>query len=360
VRWLFVVASGSTGAYKTRSIDVRQIAAELGVRYLLSGTVRTMEARLRVTAELVDAEAQNVIWSEPYDGSLVDIFDFQDRITSRIVATLDARVRGAEIERAFRKRPESLDAYDCVLRGLSLAHRLFTPDFFRAEQLFERAIALDPQFAAAYAWCSWWYLLKIGEGVSVDAEADVARACEFAEAALERDVDDPIALAMSGHAASLDHEFDRALQRFERSLALNPNCAFTWGLSGATFCYIGEAGVALDRALHALRLSPFDLFSFYFAGIAGLAEMLLGRYEQAVTWAMKCRAEKPRYSANLRKLAACLAHVGRLEEARVVGQEFLALQTGFTLSAFQRRYPLRDRTALARYVEGLRLAGLPE
>jgi transcriptional regulator with AAA-type ATPase domain/TolB-like protein/tetratricopeptide (TPR) repeat protein len=359
-RWLFVIARTSTLTYKSSSLDVRRIAGELAVRYLLTGTVRRIGQHLRVTADLIDAETQTAMWTERYDGNLSDIFDFQEQITARIVATLDTKVRGAEIERALHKRPESLDAYDCVLRALSLVHRLFTPDFFRADELLQRATTLDPQFGAAYAWRAWWYLLKLGEGTSWD-EADIEETNRLAEAALERDPDDSMALAISGHAASfLRRDYDRALRRFERSLALNPNSAFAWGLSGATFCYVGEPIVARDRALYAMRLSPFDLFTFYFASIAGLGEMLTGRYEEAVTWAMKSRSEKPRYSANLRKLAACLAHLGRLEEARAIGQEFLALQTGFTLLGFRQHYALRDRAALETYIENLRTAGLPE
>jgi adenylate cyclase len=361
LRWLFVIARTSTLAYRSRDVDLRQIADELGVRYVVTGTVRKAGDQLRVTAELVDVDSQMAMWTDRYDGKVADLFEFQEQIVGRIAATLDDKVRVAEIERSMRKRPENLDAYDCVLRALSLAHRLFTPEFFRAEQLLERAISIDPDFAPAYAGRAWWYVLRVAEGISADVDAEMLVARRLAEAALERDPDDPMALTISGHAWSrLSHHYDRALRQFEQALALNPNSAFAWGLSSATFCYIGEPAVARDRALHAMRLSPFDLFGFFFAGLVGLAEMLLGHYEEAVKWAMKSRAEKPKYSANLRKLAACLALLGRVDEAREVGREFLALQTNFRLSDFSQRYPLRDRAALDTYVEGLRLAGLPE
>jgi tetratricopeptide (TPR) repeat protein len=331
------------------------------VRYLVTGTVRKAGGQLRVTADLIDADAGSTIWAEHYDGSLADLFDFQDKITARIVATLDARVRGAEIERVLQQRPENFDAYDCVLRALPLAHRLFTPDFFRAEELLDRAISLDPNFAPAYAWKAWWYLFKVAEGMSTHVQPDMEETRRFADAALERDADDPMALAVSGHVCSrLYRDYDGALRRFERALVLNPNSAFAWGLSALTLCYAGEPAVARDRVLYAMRLSPFDLFTFYFAGVAGLAEMLAGRYDEAVTWGLKSRAEKPKYSANLRRLAACLAHVGRVEEARAIAREFVALQTGFTLSEFRKSYPLRNQAALELYVEGLRKAGLPE
>jgi transcriptional regulator with AAA-type ATPase domain/TolB-like protein/Tfp pilus assembly protein PilF len=360
LRWLFVIAHTSTLVYRAQPQDLPKIAAELGVRYVLTGSVRKHGTGVRVSAELVDAEGGNAIWAERYDGTLTEIFDLQDRITARIAGTLDIRLRLAEIQRSMHKRPESLDAYECVLRSISLLYRLSPNDFAAAGSLLERAVALDPDFAAAYAWRAWWCLFKIGQGWAGD-KAEFAEAGRLAEQALERDPDDPMALAVSGHVAAILHcDYDTALRRFERSLALNPNFAFAWGLSGATFCYIGEPAVALDRVAYAMRLSPFDPMTFYFFSVAALAEWLRGRSEEALSWAQKARRENPRFTSNLRLLVACLAGLGRLEEAREVAREFLAIETKFTIGEFIRGYALRDRAALEQYAAGLARAGLPQ
>jgi adenylate cyclase len=359
-RWLFVIARASTLVYKSKVADIRQIAQELDVRYIVTGTVRKLGAQLRVTADLIDAAGANMIWAEHYDGALADVFDFQDRITTRIVGTLESTLRITEAQRALQKHPESLDAYDCVLRAFALLYRLSHDEFLQAGTLLNKAISLDPDFAAAYAWRAWWYLWKFGQGWMTDPESEKREASRMAQAALERDPDDALALAISGHIASFFHkECERALELFERSLALNPNSALAWGLSGTTLCYVGEPKAALDREAYALRLSPFDPLSFYFTGMSGGAAMLCGRYDEALAFGFKTRRENPRFSVNLRFLAATLVHVGRGEEAQEIAREFLAIERNFKLSAFRQWYPLRE-PALSTYIEALRRAGFPE
>ncbi len=182
----------------------------------------------------------------------------------------------------------------------------------------------------------------------------------MAQAALDRDPDDAWALAVSAHAASfIDKECPRALQLFERSLALNPNSQMAWGLSGITLCYVGEAKAALDREAYALRLSPFDPLGFYFTGVSGFAAMLCGKYDEALAFGLQSRRENPRWSVNLRFLAATLVHLGRLAEAREMAREFLQIDRAFTLSGFRQWYPLRE-PELGAYIDALRQAGLPE
>ncbi len=359
LRWLFVISRTSTLAYKTKTADIRQIARELDVRYVVTGTVRKVASQLRVTADLIDS-AGDTIWAEHYDGAVTDLFDFQDRIVGRIVGTLESTLRITEAQRALQKHPESLDAYDCVLRAFALLYRLSPEEFLQAGGFLTRAIALDPGYAAAYAWRAWWYLWKAGQGWMTDPEAERREASRMAQAALDRDPDDALALAVSAHAASfLRRDCQQALELFERSLALNPNSQLAWGLSGVTLCYVGEARAALDREAYALRLSPFDPLGFYFTGVSGLAAMLLGRYDEALAFGLKARRENPRWSVNLRFLAATLVHLGRLEEARQMAREFLAIDRTFTLSAFRQWYPLRE-PELSAYIEVLRQTGLPE
>ncbi len=358
--WLFVISRTSTLVYKSKIVDTRQIAKELDVRYVVTGTVRKVASQLRVTADLIDATGGNTIWAEHYDGTLADVFDFQDRITARIVGALESTLRTTEARRAFQKHPESLDAYDCVLRAFALLYRLYNDDFLQAGELLAKAIALDPGFAAAYTWRAWWYLWKFGQGWMTNPESEMQEASRLAQAALDRDPDDALALAISAHLASFFHkDCQRALELFERSLALNPNSQQAWGMSGITLCYVGEAKAALDREAYALRLSPFDPLSFYYTGVSGLAAMLCGKYEEALAFGLKSRRENPRWSVNLRFLAATLVHLDRLEEARQMAREFLAIDRAFTLSAFRRWYPLRE-PELSTYIAALRQAGLPE
>jgi DNA-binding NtrC family response regulator/TolB-like protein len=359
LRWLFVISRTSTLAYKTKTADIRQIARELDVRYVVTGTVRKAASQLRVTADLIDS-AGDTIWAEHYDGAVTDLFDFQDRIVGRIVGTLESTLRITEAQRALQKHPESLDAYDCVLRAFALLYRLSPEEFLQAGDFLTRAIALDPGYSAAYAWRAWWYLWKAGQGWMTDPEAERREASRMAQAALDRDPDDALALAVSAHAASfLRRDCQQALELFERSLALNPNSQLAWGLSGVTLCYVGEARAALDREAYALRLSPYDPLGFYFTGVSGLAAMLLGRYDEALAFGLKARRENPRWSVNLRFLAATLVHLGRLEEARQMARDFLAIDRTFTLSAFRQWYPLRE-PELSAHIEVLRQTGLPE
>jgi len=288
------------------------------------------------------------------------VFDFLGRISARTVGTLESTLRIAEAQRALQKRPESLDAYDCVLRAFVLLYRLSHEEFMQAGDLLAKAITLDPGFAAAYTWRAWWYLWKFGQGWMADPESEKHEAGRMAQAALDRDPEDALALAISAHLASYFHkECAGALELFDKSLALNPNSQLAWGLSGITLCYVGEPKAALDREAYALRLSPFDPLSFYFTGISGLAAMLSGNYDEALAFGLKARRENPRWSVNLRFVAATLVHLGRLDEAREMAREFLAIDRTFTLSAFRQWYPLRE-PELSRYVEALRQAGLPE
>jgi TolB-like protein/Tfp pilus assembly protein PilF len=360
IRWLFVISRTSTLAYKAKITDIRQIAQELDVRYVVTGTVRRVGSQLRVTADLADATAGITIWADHYDGALAELFDFQDRIIARIVGTLESTLRITEAKRALQKHPESLDAYDCVLRAFTLLYRLSPGEFLQAGELLAKAITLDPGFSAAYTWRAWWYLWKFGQGWMTDPESERDEASRMAQAALDRDPEDALALAISAHLASYFHkECQRALELFERSLALNPNSQLAWGLSGVTLCYVGEAKAALDREAYALRLSPFDPLSFYFTGVSGLAALLCGKYDEALAFGLKARRENPRWSVNLRFLAGTLVHLGRLEEAREMAREFLAIDRTFTLSAFRRWYPLRE-PELSTYIAALRQAGLPE
>lgn len=359
-RFLYVIARNSTLRYRDRTKDVRQIGSELDVRYLLDGSVQRQGTRLRINAELTDVTTNRPIWSQRFEGSTEQLFDFQDHIVSAILGSLEPRVRAIETSQVSDHPTESLDAYHCVLKALSRLY-LFTPESYReVGELLERAIALDPSYAQAQAYLAWWLNFRIGEGWSEDPDRDRARALFISRAAMEIDNQDAFVLAVAGHILSfIGRKPDEAIELFDQSLALNENSAFAWGLSALTLSYLGRADEALERLQNVWRLSPFDPQNFYFWIVAGIAAFVAGRYNEAISWLRKCRRANPRFIACLRMLAASLALSGNEEEAQAVAKELLAIEPSFEVSKFISWYPLQRRDDLARLEAGLRAAGLP-
>jgi TolB-like protein/class 3 adenylate cyclase/Tfp pilus assembly protein PilF len=358
---LYVIAWPSTLRYRDRQKEPRDVASELGVRYILDGSVRRQASRLRIVSELVDAVNGQTVWAERFDGAANEIFEFQDRITARIAGTLEPKLYAAEAARALSKPTESLDAYECVLRGLSLLYTLSTTDFPQAGVYLQRAVALDPLYAQAHAYLAWWLNLAAGEGRSTDPARDVERASRASSTAVELDPNDAFCLAVAGHIQAFLHKnLDTAVDMFDRALRLNENCAFAWGVSSSTYCFLGHPDDALDRLRNAWRLSPFDPMNFFFYTVAGIAEFVAGRYDQSIGWLRKAYRLNPRFVACNRTLAASLALSGDLAGARASAGDLLAVEPGFHVSQFVARYPLRRKDDLDRLATGLRLAGLAE
>ena len=360
-RSLYVIARNSTLRYRAGGKDLRQIASELDVRYLLGGTVQRQGTRLRINTELTDILGNVAIWAQKYEGSTDDLFEFQDRIASSILSSIEPRVRAVETARVGDRPTDSLDAFHCVLRAMSLLY-FFTPESYEeAGGLLERAIVLDPSYAQAHAYLAWWLNFRIGEGWSVNLEADTARALVVSQRAIELDHDDPFALAVAGHILSfLGNSPEEALSLFDRALAPNQNSPFAWGLSALTLAYLGRPDEALERLQNVWRLNPFDPLNFYFCIVAGIAEFVAGRYDEAIVWLRRSRRSNPRFVACLRTLAAALALSGDEAEAELAAQQLLAIEPSFRVSAFISWYPLRRRDDLDRLAKGLRDAGLPE
>jgi adenylate cyclase len=357
---LYVIAWSSTMRYRDRKLDSRTIAEELGVRYILEGSIRRRAPKLRITAELLDAANDRMLWGEKFDGNEDEIFEFQDRIATSIPAEIEPKVYKAETARALIKPTDSLDAYDCVLRALSLLYSLDSRQFAEVGDYLQQAVTLDPEYAQAHAYFGWWLNLKRGEGRSQNPKEDAAKAIFMASRAVALDPEDSFALAVAGHLqAFLNNNLEGAVDFFERALRLNENSAFAWGISASTYCFLGRADEAMERLRNAWKLSPYDPLNFWFCTVAGLSEFIAGRYDQAVGWLRKAQRLNPRFSACLRTLAASLAMLGNLEEAKEVAPDILAIEPGFRVSEFARWYPLRPPD-LARYAEGLRLASLPE
>jgi adenylate cyclase len=360
-RSLYVIARNSTWRYRDREKDVRQIAGELDVRYVLDGSVQRQGTRLRINTELIDILGNISIWAQRYEGSTDDLFEFQDRISGSILSSIEPRVRAVEAARAGDRPTESLDAYHCVLRAMSLLY-VFTPESYRdAGELLERAVVLDPSYAQAHAYLGWSLNFWFGEGWSRDRETDKQRALLVSRRAIELDRADPFALAVAGHILSFFGKHpEEALDLFEEALALNQNSAFAWGLSALTLAYLGRPDEALERLQNVWRLNPFDPLNFYFWIVAGIAEFVAGRYNEAIVWLRKSRRASPRFIACLRMLAASLAISGDEAGARAIAQELLAMEPSFRVSEFVSWYPLRRQDDLSRLAKALLAAGLPE
>jgi tetratricopeptide (TPR) repeat protein len=316
---------------------------------------------MRVSVELADTAGGTVVWSSHFDGSSDDLFALQDQISMRVVGTLAPQVREAELKRALRKRPDSLEAYDCALRGLAKIYQLNHEDFAEARTWLDKAITLDPAYAMPYALLAIWHTIRVGQGWSQNTVADQGEVLRFATAAIARDNFDAMALALCGHAKSiLRYEFEEAMLLFDRALEASPSSAIAWTRSSPTYSYIGDPKETIRRAEQGLRLSPFDPHVFLAHTALALAHYVGGEYEEAARWGRKAREENPQYTANLRLLAASLAAAGNVDEAREMGRALLVAAPAFQIDRFVEAYAIRDPERRDRLAHHLRLAGLPD
>jgi adenylate cyclase len=357
---LFVISRNSTARFRGTPVDFKAVREDLVVRYVLSGSIRRMGERIRIVAELADTETQAVLWTDRIDGRLDELFELQDRLSERTVHSIAPHVQNAEIRRALRKRPENLDAYDFMLRGLDLLYRLKRSEFDRARGMFESSIALDPSYATPYALSALWYSIRRGQGWSDDRRADYEAAMRLAEAALERDPFDARALSLCGHVrALLLHDYEGAFGLFDRAIAASPNSSVAWVRSSPTYSYVGDAAEAKRRADIGIRLSPFDPHLFFAHTALGFACYTAGDYEESIAWGRRAMSENPNYTANLRFLVASLAAAGWTEKAREIGRVLLALEPGFRVQQFCDSYAYRDPAQRNTLAVHLTAAGLP-
>jgi adenylate cyclase len=362
---LFVISRASMLRYRGVAPDPQRIRRELAVRYMLTGSVRRAPEptgnKVRLSAELMDCESGTVLWSDRFSGEAADLFTLQDELSARVVTTIAPQVQESELRRVVRKHPESLDAYECVLRGLDLLYRLEDDPWARALPLFERAIALDPRYATAYALAATCHGERFYEGTSPDPTADHMEAERLSRLALSFDRFDPLALSLCGHIRSwLFHDYDHAIELFDRALAANPSAAIAWLRSSATFSYIGEVREAQRRVDIGLRLSPYDAHVFFSYGLVGLARYAAGDYAEAASWGRRAMALNPRFVGNMRFLAASLAASGQISEAHQVGQDLLRLNPKFSARTFAEGHAFKDPEQRRLFGDHLVLAGLPE
>lgn len=361
LRWLFVIARNSSFTYKGRAVDVRQVGRELGVRYVLEGTVRKAGARVRIAGELIDASTGAQLWSDRFEGGLEDIFDLQDKVTASVVGALAPKLESAEIERALRKPTGSLNAYDYYLRGMGIYHHWNREASIEALSLFKRAIELDPEFASAYAMAARCYVQRKAGGWVTDRDQEIAETARLARNAATLGKDDSVALGTAGFAlAWVVSAVEEGAVLVERALGLNPNFAWGWGFSGWIHVWLGKPEVASEHLARALRLSPHDPLSLTYQTAAACAHFFNGRYAEAWSWAETAMRDRPDYAFPNCIGAASGALAGRLTEARRAMARLHELMPDLRISNLKEFFPLRRPQDFANFVDGLRKAGLPE
>lgn len=357
---LFVVSRGSSLGYGGRDIDVREIGRQLGVRYVLYGSVQRTTTMLRIGTELSDAESGEVIRSDQYEGDPGDLFALQDRIAISVVRKIAPQVRERELMRAMRKHPQNLTAYDLVLQALDLLYRMDYDSFSKARGLLEQAISHDPNYALAYSYVALWYVFRIGEIGSPDPDGDAIAGARYATEAIERGGDDAFALAMYGHVLSfLLHDFHKAKEILERAIEAGPSSAMAWTMASATSGFLGDGPSAVRQGEQGVRLSPLDARSFWHEGLLGQAYYVNGEYKQALEWARSAVSRNELIRFNQRLLIVTLDALGRREEAAQAARRFLQIQPDFRISSYATRCPFRD-AALETWLGHLRSAGLPD
>ncbi|HYM32284.1 MAG TPA: adenylate/guanylate cyclase domain-containing protein [Candidatus Cybelea sp.] len=360
LRWLFVIARNSSFTYKGRAVDVKQAGRELGVRYVLEGSVRKAANRVRITAQLIDAVTGAHLWADRFDGTLEDIFDLQDEVTIKVVGAIAPKLEQAEIERARRKPTGNLDAYDYYLRAIASFYQGTKDAVGEAQRLFYRAIELDPTFAAAHGMAARCYTWRKSNGWRTDGLGEAAEMERLARRAVELGRDDAIALCTGGFALAHAGDLDEAAACIDRAIVLNPSLAWVWYHGGWVSAWRGEPEEAIERLTHAMRLSPLDpLMSRIRSGIA-FAHFLAGRYDDACQCAEKALVEEPNFVVALRILAASYAMTARLEEARRTIARLRRVNPSERVSSLKEWATYRRPEDLARLEQGLRTAGLPE
>ncbi len=361
IRWLFVIARNSSFAYKNRVVDPKQIGRELGVRYVLEGSIRKAGLKMRMTGQLIDATTGTHIWSERFEGAFDDIFELQDRITESVVGAISPQLERVEIDRAKRKPTDSLDAYDYYLRGMSQLHRGTREAIETALPLFYRAIELDPDYASAYGGAAWCYFWRKLNAWMTERPQEIAEGIRLARLAIERGRDDAVALTRGGHALGhLAGDLDGAIALIDRARMLNPNLALAWFLGGVLRVFRGETPEAIDNLTHAVRLSPLDPEMYRMQAGMALAHFFAGRYAAAAAWAEEARANLPNLLVAVAIAAASYALAGRSGESQQAMRRLRELDPALCISTLKEWLPIYRSEDFARFAEGLRFAGLPD
>ena len=361
VNWLNVIARNSSFTYKRRDVDVKQIGRELGVRYILQGSVRKSAGQVRISGQLIDTSTGANLWADKFDGDLENIFDLQDLVTARVAGAIAPKLEQVEIERAKRKPAANLDAYDCYLRGMAAVHRWSQDANAEALSNLYRAIELDPGFAPAYGLAARCYAQRRNNCWVSDRLADIAESTRLARRAIDLGKDDAVALCNAGFAlADVADEVEDGDAYIDQALALNPNLALAWHFSGWVNVSLGKPEIAIKRLLHALRLSPQDSHIMTMYAAMAWAHFGAGRYDKAYSWAEMAVREKPTIVVTTMVGAASAALAGKPIEAQKMMQRLQQAGPKLKLSNLKDVISYLRPKDFDRWSEGLRKAGLPE
>ena len=359
--WLFVIARNSAFTYKGKPVDVKQVAQELGVRYVLEGSVRKAGNRVRITGQLIDTTTGAHIWADRFDGALDDIFELQDRIASSVAGAIEPKLRQSEIERASRKPTANLTAYDLYLRALAQSYRYTEEGLAEAVVLARRALAIDPSYAPAAALIGWCRALQRVQGWGALSDEDIGDACRLARQVLEAERDDAETIWQAAWTLFfLAGEAALATAALDRALALNRNAALAWLARGIIHASRNQPEAAIEAVEQARRLSPFDPYSAFYAVTIAIAHLAARRFEHAIEWADRALHEQPRMVQTMRVKIVASAHLGHLDEACAELSRVLAIDPKLTIAGFRAYGRSSAPEVLELYVTGLRLAGLPE
>ena len=361
IKQWFVVARNSSFTYKGRNVDIREIAKELGVRYVLEGSVRRGGNRLRITSQLIESETGTHLWADRFDGDLADVFALQDKITESVVGAIEPSLRRAEIERSKRKPPENMGAYDLYLKALPHLYAMRPDDNEQALALLHKAIELDPNYAPGLAYLAWAYEQRLVRDWGAYGEDDSGNAVSLARRAIAADRDDAHVMAAAGFVlVVIARDYDQGLQAADRARELNPNIAFVSMFVGLSQLFGGDPAEALICFEDAIRVSPADPGAFLFYSVAAMAHLFCGRPDEAYDMAKKSARMYPDWDTTYRAMIPALAQLGRIEEARSAVAKLLELSPTATVSRIRETYPIRNPEFLNMVLNGMTAAGLPE
>jgi len=359
-RWLFVIARNSSFAYKGRSTDVKQVAHELGVRYVLEGSVRKVGERVRISAQLAEGTSGRQLWAKRYDRELSDIFAVQDEITETIIGAVEPELGKVERRRSASKRPDNLDAWDLYQRGMSHLYEYTKDDLLRAGQYFAEAIARDPQLGPAHSGLAETYYYEGVYGFADSISDNREKALAPALRAVVLDAEDAGAHCTLGRAYYMRREYDAAFRELKTALELNPSLALAHYGLGATLVFSGRAEEGIPHLTAAIRLSPHDPNMGSFLVRLADAAYFLKRYEEAAEWARRALQQPNFQWSRYTVLIAALAQLGRLDEARNCIQQLQVKRPNTSIAFVRETHLFGDTASFAHYLDGLRMAGLPD
>jgi adenylate cyclase len=357
LRWFFVIARNSSFTYKGKAVDVKRAARELGVRYILEGSVRKGGNRVRITAQLVDAATGNHIWADRYDGDLADVFALQDEITKKVVATIEPKLLEAEALRSQSRSAEDLDAWEMVIHANSLFWRMTETEGAAAIDILDRAIKRYPNYAPAYSMLAFMLLVSSHLQVTPAMGHELKRAPELGVRAAELDDSDPWAHLALGYVAFMQRRMTESVAEFQRALQLNPNFAAAHGYLGWALAFDGQSDNAMIHLQEAVRMSPHDPQNAIFnVGIA-ISHYMAARYDDAIAACRTAFQTRAGMARGTRIYIASLAQAGRLEEARAALARIKETHPDLSISWIEQNVPY-TAAAMAKFLEGMRKAGL--